>query len=127
MEKEIKYQIKDVVYTGNYLLLLKGKEINSTQLQNMFWEIIVDGKLIKTVRGFKIVPFNNKLNIEDTILETSINLSFLTRINNKKNKVFIKRKEHKDGILSMKELMKEVLKKQQQQDRRFFISEKTIK
>ena len=122
MEKEIKYQIKDVVYTGNYLLLLKGKEMNSKQLQNMFWEIIVDGEIIKTVRGFKIVPINNKLNIDDTILETSINLSFLTRIKNKKNKIFIKRKEHKDGIL----WMKEDLKKQQQQSS-FFITEKTIK
>lgn len=122
MEKEIKYQIKDVVYKGNYLLLLKGKEMNSKQLQNLFWEIIVDGEIIKTVRGFKIVPINNKLNIDDTILETSINLSFLTRIKNKKNKIFIKRKEHKDGIL----LMKEDLKKQQQQSS-FFITEKTIK
>ena len=122
MEKEIKYQIKDVVYKGNYLLLLKGKGMNSTQLQNMFWEIIVDGEIIKTVRGFKIVSINNKLNIDDTILETSINLSFLTRIKNKKNKIFIKRKEHKDGIL----WMKEDLKKQQQQSS-FFITEKTIK
>jgi hypothetical protein len=127
MEKEIKYQIKDVVYTGNYLLLLKGKEMNSSQLQNLFWEIIVDGELIKTVRGFKILPINNKLNIDDTILETSVNLSFLTRIKNKKNKVFLKRKEHKDGTLTFKELTKEEIKKQQQQDRSFFISEKTIK
>lgn len=90
MKKDLKYRIKDVTYFEKYFILIEGKKIMKFDLQNFNWEISSNNNVKKILRNLTISTLYKNFKMEDTVIETYENLSFLTGVKYSKSIFYLK-------------------------------------
>lgn len=90
MKRDIKYRIKDVSYFEKYFILIEGKKIMKFDLQNFNWEISSNNHVKKILRNLTISTLYKNFKMEDTVIETNENLSFLTGVKYSKSIFYLK-------------------------------------
>lgn len=92
MKRDIKYRIKDVSYFEKYFILIEGKKITEFDLQNFNWEIFSNSNnhVKKILKNLTISTLYKNFKMEDTVIETNENLSFLTGVKYSKSIFYLK-------------------------------------
>lgn len=90
MKRDLKYRIKDVTYFEKYFILIEGKKIMKFDLQNFNWEISSNNHVKKILRNLTISTLYKNFKMEDTVIETYENLSFLTGVKYSKSIFYLK-------------------------------------